>query len=119
DRLNLRKVPLEVLSIFQEWLIVCLLFSAYFFAIPIFLSLGDSNTASTSMVTVEYDAVAYHALPKGLINSRHRFKYVLVLFLAVSVFFFLLRDIVTLEISRLKRDGETQCQRNRRRERGD
>ncbi|XP_030225913.1 NXPE family member 3 isoform X3 [Gadus morhua] len=50
------------------------------------------------MVTVEYDAVSYHALPKGLINSRHRFKYVLVfLFLAVSVFIFLLRDIVTLE----------------------
>ncbi|XP_056459056.1 NXPE family member 3-like [Gadus chalcogrammus] len=50
------------------------------------------------MVTVEYDAVSYHALPKGLINSRHRFKYVLVFFfLAVSVFIFLLRDIVTLE----------------------
>ncbi|CAL8337465.1 unnamed protein product [Gadus morhua 'NCC'] len=69
-----------------------------FHIVASFLSLGDSNTASTSMVTVEYDAVSYHALPKGLINSRHRFKYVLVfLFLAVSVFIFLLRDIVTLE----------------------
>ncbi|CAL8298722.1 unnamed protein product [Lota lota] len=50
------------------------------------------------MLTAEYEAVANHERPKGVIISRHLSKYALIfLFLALSGLFFLLRNILTLE----------------------
>ncbi|CAL8373345.1 unnamed protein product [Boreogadus saida] len=62
--------------------------------------LRNPRTSTSAMCKTEYEALVNHGSLKGIIMCRYRAKYALIfLFLALSGLMFLLRNILTLEVS--------------------
>ena len=68
--------------------------------LSIVLGLTNPRTTTATMLKAEYEALFNHGGLKRIIISRNRAKYALIFFLlATSGLMFLLRNILTLEVS--------------------